>query len=106
MTAGKGKGKSCVCGRCTRQRRDHCPHGGARQGLELSVGYGSGSYERDGDFLGVVSHDVNGLQSTLSYHYRLDSMSIRGGFLTQYLILNDEIGNSVQVSVGFAGVAF
>lgn len=79
---------------------------GARQGLELSVGYGSGSYERDGDFLGVISHDVNGLQSTLSYHYRLDSMSIRGGFLTQYLMLNDEIGNSVQVSVGFAGVAF
>ena len=78
---------------------------GPRQGLELSVGYGSGSYERIPG-TPMDSPDVTGPQATLSYHYRLDSMSIRGGFLTQHLTLNDELGNSVQVSVGFLGVAF
>ena len=79
---------------------------GPRQGLELSVGYGNGTYERTLDTLDMTSHDVTGPQAALSYHYRLDSMSIRGGFLTQALYLNDEAGNHVQVSVGFVGVAF
>ncbi len=80
---------------------------GSRHGLELSVGYGSGSYERTTEHdLNILLQDVTGPQSTLSYHYRLDSMSIRGGFLTQALLLNDEVGNSVQVSAGFLGVAY
>ena len=78
---------------------------GPRQGLELSVGYGSASYERIRG-TDLIDLDGTGPQAILSYHYRLDSMSIRGGVLTQYLLLNDEIGNSVQVSVGFVGVAF
>ena len=69
------------------------------------MGYCKGDYELTLDTLDMTSHDVTGPQASLSDHYRLDSMSIRGGFLTQALYLDEQVDNHVQVSVGFLGVA-
>jgi hypothetical protein len=84
---------------------------GGPHGLEISLGYASGTKEgttptdvsaNDDE----VRSDVQGVQTALSYHYRLESVALRTGVLNQALNLEGDETGTLQQTVFFLGAAY
>ena len=79
---------------------------GGPHGLEISLGYAGGSKVRTTLNLEPSESDVQGAQTMLAYHYRLDSWALRAGVLNQALNLEDDESDTLQKTVFFLGAAY
>lgn len=79
---------------------------GGPHGLELSVGYGSGTTERTTSSPETDTRGFRGGLTSLSYHYRIAPMVLRTGLMIQALKLDGDEGDTLQQTLFYLGAAY